>query len=96
MDPARRITFISDRHAGIIDGVKDIFPNDFHGFCLFHMKYNLMDKLRGVNSKLQSHLVYLMTKCAYAPDKESYLQKYDILVKEGGRRVNDFLAGIPV
>ena len=55
-----------------------------------------MDKLRGFNSKLRSHLVYLMTEYAYAPDKKSYLQKYDLLVKEGGRRVIDFLEGIPI
>ena len=58
LDPSRKITFISDRHVGIIDGIKEVFPDHFHGFCLFHIKYNLLDKLRGVNSKLRNRLVY--------------------------------------
>ena len=96
MDPCRKITFISDRHPGIIDGLKNVFPDDFHGFCLFHLKYNLMDKIRKLDPNFRSRLVYMFTECAYAPDYDLYVAKMGLLLKEGGQRVKDFVKDIPV
>ena len=96
LNPSRRITFISDRHPGIIDGMNEVFPNEFHGYCLFHLKYNLMDKLKGVHSKFRSRLVYMFTECAYAPNVEIYHEKLEALTCEGGQKVKDFVKDIPV
>lgn len=43
----RAITFVSDRNNGIIDGVKDLFPNCFHSYSMVHLKNNLRERLKG-------------------------------------------------
>ena len=95
LDDERKITFISDRHPGILDGVKRVFPECYHSFCLFHMRFNLMDKLRGVHPSIRNRLVYKMTQCAYAPDVEKYESWMEKLVNEGGQKVVDFFSCIP-
>ena len=35
------IVFMSDRHPGIINGVKSIFPNSKHIYCTVHLERNL-------------------------------------------------------
>ncbi|KAJ7972697.1 MuDR family transposase [Quillaja saponaria] len=32
-----RLTILSDRHKGIVDGVETNFPGAFHGFCMHHL-----------------------------------------------------------
>ena len=93
---SRRITFISDRHPGIIDGINNVFPNNFHGYCLLHLKFNLMHKLNGVQSKLRSWLVYMFTEYAYAPNLNIYLEKLDAWTSKGGQKVKDFFKDIPI
>ena len=96
LDLERKITFISDRHPGIIDGVKKVFPDCYHGFCLFHLKYNLMDKLKGVHPTVRNRLVYKLTKCAYARDAEKCKYSMNSLLSKGSRRVEDFFSGFPI
>lgn len=91
----RRITFISDRHKGLLDGVKNIFPDHFHSFCLQHMKNNLRDKLKWSHSKLKSRLVYKFRECGYALDVDSFQKELESLLSEGGERVKQFVSEIP-
>ena len=49
-----------------------------------------------MQSKLRSRLVFLMTECAYALDSESYMEKWECFVKEGGDKVVEFLKDVPV
>lgn len=35
-----RLTILSDRHKGIVDGVEANFPTAFHGFCMRHLSEN--------------------------------------------------------
>ena len=48
-----RITYISDRHPRLVEGVGIVFEGHYHGFCMFYLKMNLRDKLRGLNSKFR-------------------------------------------
>ena len=47
-----KIMFISDRYPGIIKGIKNVFPECFHSFYMFHIKFNLLDKLKGIHSNV--------------------------------------------
>ena len=96
MDGERRITFISDRHPGIIEAVQKYFPHCHHSYCLFHMKYSLMDKRKGVHTSVRNRIVYLFTQCAYAANYEQCHANLDLLYKEGGQRVKDFVTDIPL
>ena len=99
MDSSQKITFILNRHIGIIKGINKVFPNDHHGYCLFHLKYNMMDKLRKVDLKFRNRFIFLMTESAYAPDYESYMEKWECLVKEKGvgrGKVVEFLRDMPI
>ncbi|XP_026396119.1 uncharacterized protein LOC113290750 [Papaver somniferum] len=37
----RPITFLSDRHEGLLQGVPLVYPDSFHSFCYYHLKTNL-------------------------------------------------------
>ncbi|XP_028095018.1 uncharacterized protein LOC114295037 [Camellia sinensis] len=39
----RTLTFISDRHVGLLQSMPNIFPSAHHGYCLFHLQMNLRD-----------------------------------------------------
>ena len=91
----RKITFISDRHPGLVEGVRTVFEGHYHGFCMFHLKMNLRDKLRGMNQKLRERLVYKFCECAYAPNAEKFAMKLDEFMSEGGQRVRNFISDLP-
>ena len=81
----RRITFISDRHPRLVEGVRTVFKGHYYGFCMFYLKMNLRDKLRGLNPKFRERLVYKFRECAYAPNVEKFATKLDEFLSEGGR-----------
>lgn len=35
------LVFISDRHLGIAEGIREVFPNAFHGICCRHLLMNI-------------------------------------------------------
>ena len=96
LDTESKITFISYRHPGIIDGVKKVFPDCYHGFYLFHLKYNLIDKLKGVHPTIRNRLVYKLTKCAYAHIVEKCKYWMNFLLSEGAQKVEDFFSGFSI
>ncbi|KAL7180346.1 hypothetical protein ACSBR1_043537 [Camellia fascicularis] len=92
----RVISFISDRHCGIMEGIARFFPNCFHGFCLEHLKRNLRDKLSCENTNLvRETIVSKFSECAYAPTKASFHFKLNELKREGGDIVSVFLRSLP-
>ena len=73
-----------------------MFPECFHGFCMFYMKFNLLDKLKGIHSSVRNSLVDKFSQCVYAVDYEEYIKRLDSLIKKGGQRVRDFVKDIPI
>lgn len=55
-----RLTILSDRRQGIVDGVEANFPTAFHGFCLQHLSDSLRKEFNS------TALVNLLWEAAYA------------------------------
>ncbi|KAL9227565.1 hypothetical protein vseg_003242 [Gypsophila vaccaria] len=55
-----RLTILSDRNKGIVDGVDVNFPTAFHGFCMSHLSHNFQKEF---NNTL---LVNLLWEAAHA------------------------------
>lgn len=44
--------FVSNRHADIINGLKTVFSNCDHGFCMFHLHGNLKTTFKEITKKV--------------------------------------------
>ncbi|XP_028108794.1 uncharacterized protein LOC114307592 [Camellia sinensis] len=87
----RTLTFISDRHVGLLQSMPNIFPSAHHGYCLFHLQMNLRDHMKYVSA---SHKVGLMRKlrdCAYAPTVACFNEKLEALKKSSTVVIENFL-----
>ncbi|XP_012837654.1 PREDICTED: uncharacterized protein LOC105958192 [Erythranthe guttata] len=91
----RVLTFLSDRNHGILRGVKEIFPDCGHIFCLFHLQNNLLHKCRGCPTNFREGIVAKFNACAYAPTKIEFHQKLNQLKEYGGVKVDNFIADLP-
>ena len=56
----QNLVFISDRHASIERAIRGVFPHAYHGFCIYHLKGNLMTKYKLPSDKSKKG-VYLST-----------------------------------
>ncbi|XP_062007532.1 uncharacterized protein LOC133724718 [Rosa rugosa] len=92
--PMRRVTFISDRHVGLVSAFPRVFPNNPHGFCFRHLMANLSDKFPA-GSYLKDQIPYLFMCCAYSRTPEMYEFNMEILRSEGGDIVAQFLEDLP-
>ncbi|XP_061988858.1 uncharacterized protein LOC133741866 [Rosa rugosa] len=92
--PMRRVTFISDRHVGLVSAFPRVFPNNPHGFCFRHLMSNLSDKFPA-GSYLKDRIPYLFMCCAYSRTPEMYEFNMEILRSEGGDIVAQFLEDLP-
>ncbi|KAL5554064.1 hypothetical protein UlMin_041465 [Ulmus minor] len=54
---------VSDRHRSINNAVKEVFPNAFHGICMYHLLNNLKNKFKTKTKELEQH--YIQTAKAY-------------------------------
>ena len=95
LEPEWKLTFIFDRHAGLIEGIRTVFPDHFHAYCLFHMKMSLRDKFKGVIGKCRNRIVYKFGLCAEASIHADFEREVESLLSEGGQKVRDFLHDIP-
>ncbi|XP_012836319.1 PREDICTED: uncharacterized protein LOC105956952 [Erythranthe guttata] len=91
----RVVTFFSDRNHGILDGVKNIFPDCLHIYCLYHMQLNLSSKCRGCPSGFRKKMAHLFNACAYAPTKSEFDVHIKEFIETGGTRIRNFLADLP-
>ncbi|XP_061999086.1 uncharacterized protein LOC133716388 [Rosa rugosa] len=89
-----RVTFISDRHVGLVSAFPRVFPNNPHGFCFRHLMANLSDKFPA-GSYLKDRIPHLFMCCAYSRTPEMYEFNMEILRSEGGDVVAQFLEDLP-
>ncbi|KAL5573307.1 hypothetical protein UlMin_022904 [Ulmus minor] len=54
---------VSDRHRSINNAVNEVFPNAFHGICMYHLLNNLKNKFKTKTKELEQH--YIQTAKAY-------------------------------
>lgn len=88
----QRLTFMSDRHSGLVSGIPLVFPDSYHGYCLWHLKNNFrLSASRGCKTE---YLIKLFVDCAYAATHKQYQDALAILLSYGGDNVKKFLDSI--
>lgn len=91
----RTLTFVSDRHAGLLESIPITFPTAKHALCLQHLQRNLQDKLRYVNSSYRSVMLAKFRACAYAPTVAAFNQSMEEFTNCGRKVVPAFLKDLP-
>ncbi|XP_062103374.1 uncharacterized protein LOC133814429 [Humulus lupulus] len=81
-----RLAIVSDRHKSIDNAVHIVYPNAFHGACMYHLLNNLKSKYGNHGEELQMNFIvaakaYTKTEC------EHYMRGLDRLV----RRIRPYL-----
>ncbi|XP_026451019.1 uncharacterized protein LOC113351205 [Papaver somniferum] len=91
----RVLTFISDRHEGLIQGIRDVFPTFYHAWCYQHLKNNVRSK---TNKKKGEHFVAmgLFKECFHSSTHEGFDQGMQNLKDMGCDGLQKFLREIPV
>ncbi|XP_058214882.1 uncharacterized protein LOC131326208 [Rhododendron vialii] len=94
---ARELTFITDRHTGLVKHVPEVFSNGYHSYCLQHLKNNLRDRMSGrAPNGFRERVVSLFNDCALAPTVLDFKNCVNELFEVGGDRAKEFVASIPV
>ncbi|XP_026385145.1 uncharacterized protein LOC113280776 [Papaver somniferum] len=91
----RVLTFISDRHEGLIQGIRDVFPTFYHAWCYQHLKNNIRSK---TNKKKGEHCAAmgLFKECFYSSTHEGFDQGMQKFKDMGCDGLHKFLSEIPV
>ncbi|KAL7191934.1 hypothetical protein ACSBR2_023916 [Camellia fascicularis] len=50
VDRGRSLTFVYDRHIGLLQSMSKVFPLAHHAFCIVHLQMNLRDCMKYVNA----------------------------------------------
>ncbi|XP_038678413.1 uncharacterized protein LOC119979862 [Tripterygium wilfordii] len=95
VDVSRRITFISDRNYGLLQGVRNIFPATTHAYCLNHLNRTLKDKLKGHHASFREMIVKKFKQCVYVLSKIAFHDRLQELLSMGGDRVASFIDEAP-
>ncbi|XP_040372885.1 uncharacterized protein LOC112195144 [Rosa chinensis] len=93
----RNVTFVTDRHSGLLNAVVRVFPDSPHSYCYYHLKENV----RGLYRKQSGNyfvdkIVEEFMKVAYSPTLASYNFNLHNLKKEGGPPIEEFLRSLPL
>ncbi|KAL7228433.1 hypothetical protein ACSBR2_007196 [Camellia fascicularis] len=75
VDGSRSLTFVSDRHIGLLESIPVIFLTSHHAFYMQHLQRNLRDKIKYINNPYRIGMVSKFHKCAYAPTVSDFNQK---------------------
>ncbi|XP_028073845.1 uncharacterized protein LOC114276252 [Camellia sinensis] len=87
----RTLTFISDRHVGLLHSMPIIFPSVHHAYCLLHLQMNLRDRMKYVNASHKIGLMRKLRECAYAPTVTCFNEKLEVLKKANPAVIEDFM-----
>ncbi|XP_028117453.1 uncharacterized protein LOC114315084 [Camellia sinensis] len=91
VDRDRNLTFVSDRHVGIIESLPTVFQSAHHAFCMQHLQRNLKDKMKYVNKLYRIALVSKLRECAYAPTVAEFNEKIKAFIQSGRHIAVNFL-----
>ncbi|XP_012857507.1 PREDICTED: uncharacterized protein LOC105976792 [Erythranthe guttata] len=91
----RHMCFVSDRNRGIIQGVKNVFPDSVHAYCYKHLTLNLRDKFKGANKNHRDAVLHYFQQCAYANTKPQFNRAVEKLRAVGGPKACKFLSDLP-
>ena len=90
----RVITFMSDKHDGILRCIPEFFPESPHSYCLVHLKQNVSSLFpKGAGDGLKKKMMNLLANCAYACTASDF----DIaeFMDNGRGHVKNFIADLP-
>ncbi|KAL5580372.1 hypothetical protein UlMin_012814 [Ulmus minor] len=81
------LVIVSDRHRSINNAVQEVFPQAFHGICMYHLLNNLKAKFRSKTKELEQHYIrtaktynlqdfhlLFCTLCSAVPRVKEYLE----------------------
>lgn len=91
----RTITFISDRHTGLLESIPITFPSAHHAFFLQHLQRNLQDKMRYTNKMHRVGLLSKFRECAYAPTVSTFNSSLERFKTSGRQVAMGFLKDLP-
>ena len=91
-----KYTFISDRNSGLLEAMNNVFSDHFHSYCMFHLKLNLLDKMKRKDHNFKESVLYKFRECAYAPNVVRFEEKLKSLREEGGKIVQDWVDKVPI
>ncbi|XP_040364500.1 uncharacterized protein LOC112171413 [Rosa chinensis] len=91
----RNVTFVTDRHSGLLNAVARVSPDSPHSYCYYHLKENV----RGVYQKQSGNyfvdkIVEEFMKVAYSPTLASYNFNLHNLKKEVGPPIEEFMRSL--
>ncbi|RXH75037.1 hypothetical protein DVH24_029758 [Malus domestica] len=90
----KNVTFITDRHHGLLNVIQKYFPTDSHGFYIIYLRENLERQCAG-NKFLKDQLCEYFKNCAYACSAEDFDRNIEKM-RSIGRDISDsFLDDIP-
>nr|XP_028949307.1 uncharacterized protein LOC103425240 [Malus domestica] len=95
--PQRRvITFMSDRHDGILKSIREFFPECPHSFCIVHLKQNVSTLFpKAAGERLKKKMMNLLANCAYACTPSDFDDCMAEFKDNGQGHVKNFLCDLP-
>ncbi|CAN6558550.1 unnamed protein product [Malus baccata var. baccata] len=92
----RVITFMSDRHDGILKSIREFFPECPHSFCIVHLKQNVSTLFpKAAGEGLKKKMMNLLANCAYACTPSDFDDCMAEFKDNGQGHVKNFLCDLP-
>ncbi|KAL7196346.1 hypothetical protein ACSBR1_036369 [Camellia fascicularis] len=95
VDGQRTLTFVSDRHTGLLESIPIIFPTTHHAPCLHHLQCNLQGKMQYVNSSYRYGLLAKFRLCIYALTVTTFNHSLEEFIKSGRKVTSTFFKDLP-
>ncbi|CAN6547405.1 unnamed protein product [Malus baccata var. baccata] len=92
----RVITFMSNRHDGILKSIREFFPECPHSFCIVHLKQNVSTLFpKAAGEGLKKKMMNLLANCAYAYTPSDFDDCMAEFKDNGQGHVKNFLCDLP-
>ncbi|XP_028950990.1 uncharacterized protein [Malus domestica] len=92
----RVITFMSDRHDGILKNIQEFFLECPHSFCIVHLKQNVSTLFpKAAGERLKKKMMNLLANCAYACTPSDFDDCMAEFKDNGQGHVKNFLCDLP-